>query len=117
MSGRLDVRMAEVITFEQQTLAFFLGERIRKAIAKIETGSMPALAEIAISIAGDLRLIDGCWLDHNARFAKKIVESTARYRVTPTINHNGSFQITNGRDGAHFDQAHCLRHNECFRFI
>src|SRR5947199_8234824 len=54
---RGDVRVSEVISFEKQRLTRNPGERVAKAVAKIQPGGMPPLAIATPGLPSDLSLL------------------------------------------------------------
>lgn len=53
----LDVGAREIATFEEQRLAERLSKCIRETVAEIESGGVTPLAEMPISLAREVRLV------------------------------------------------------------
>jgi hypothetical protein len=69
-----DIRLPEIISLEQQRFTRFPGERVGEAVPEIQPGRMPALTEIEIGLASDLRLVKSNGRDLYSRTPDKSVK-------------------------------------------
>jgi hypothetical protein len=58
--------LREVVAFEQQRFARCLGKSVGKAIAEIEAGLVPPLAEVEKGLTSQFTMFDRDWLDDDA---------------------------------------------------
>jgi len=96
---RLDVGLRKIVSLVQQGLAGCARQRVGEAVTEVEPrGIAAALAEIAIGLAGDLRMALRHRLDPDAGHGDEIVESTAEDRVPVGIDHDGGLDVGARRD-------------------
>ena len=76
------------------------GERIGEAIAEIETGWMPALAEIVEGLPCEMGLADSERLDYDAGPAEKHIALADGFRRDLAFENNGKLQEVRGADQA-----------------
>lgn len=90
-----DPRLGKIVSLEQQRLSGIASERIGEAVAKIQLGRMPtALAEIAISFAGDFGL---SFRDRGYDYfgvEDQFVQMSAENRIAHAVDHYRSFEIS-----------------------
>jgi hypothetical protein len=70
----LDVGLCEILPFEEKRFRARASERIGKAVAKIQTGGVAALAILAKGLSRNVRLIHIDSLERNLRLGDQQIE-------------------------------------------
>ena len=93
--------MDEIIPLKQDRFTSHLGQGVGEAIPKVQTGRVPAaLSEITVGFSSNPRLSFGHRFGYELSLPTKIVKPPARDRISAPINHNGCFDVIDGRNAA-----------------
>jgi hypothetical protein len=85
--GGVDVGLGKIVAFVQQPLAGHRCQRVGEAVAEIEAGGMPALAESAEGVDGGFRVprINGRYFDFRA---DQEISQTRNGHLAPSIRYD-----------------------------
>jgi hypothetical protein len=87
------VRVGKIIAFEKQSLVPVHGQRLSKAISKVEVSRMAAAAsECSVGIASQLSMSSCNRFDLNFCFAQQLIKAPTQRWTVVAINNDGSFQ-------------------------
>src|SRR5712664_998570 len=98
--GRLDVRSAELVAFEQKGFSARFGQRVGKTVAEIEAGGMAAFAVVGVALASQECLLFSDRLDGNARTTEKRVALAYSMVANPAFRNDGSLDKGCGGNSA-----------------
>jgi hypothetical protein len=84
-------------------------EGVRETIAEVQPRRMTALAEVHISLAGDMRLFFSNRLDDDSRPPEESVKLAATLRLRLNLHHDGRFHKIGGGHAARFRLAQRAR--------
>lgn len=89
--GSDDICLSKIRSFEKQRLAPSFRQSVRKAVAKIQTRRMTALAEIEESLPCQVPLLDGNGPNCDIGAAKEDIALPAAVRANLAFQHQGEF--------------------------
>jgi hypothetical protein len=87
-----DVCMHEVVPFAQERLSGRNRERVRKAVAIIQTCAMPPLSESAERAARHLAVFDGNWNKFDARPADEVIQVAQSFGAVSRLDDDGDLE-------------------------
>ncbi|MFY9802437.1 MAG: hypothetical protein WA211_14075 [Candidatus Acidiferrales bacterium] len=100
--------MGEIITLEQNRFAHYFGQGVSEAIAKIQTGGMPAFPIFAPRNPYNFDLFGIRWDHLDLCVMQEKIELATRRFAAPCFQHNARFQGVDRRDAPRFGLGYCL---------
>jgi hypothetical protein len=86
--------MPKVIAFPEQRLALVERQRVREAIAEVQTGRVATtLTEICVGLPGQAGMALGHRLDRYLGFLDQFVQTSANDRVTLGVEDDPAFEV------------------------
>src|ERR1035437_2093798 len=110
--------MGKVLAFEEERFVPLHGQRIGKAIPKVEVCRVPAApSEGSVSLPCQLCLLRRDWLDLDPCLAQKLIKAAAQRGTAIAAHHNGSFKPVCRREPNRTKFLDGARKSQRFRFI
>src|SRR5712664_2612876 len=99
--GRLDVRSAELVAFEQKGFSARFSQGVGETVAEIEASGMAAFPVVGVGLASQEGLLFGNRFDGNAGGAEKGVALAEALIAKATFRHNRGLNEGSGGNSTH----------------